>query len=98
MASIALADIPEGTAKVVDVEGRRILVCRHAGGVRAMDELCPHQTLSLDGARVRRGSLFCPHHGARFSLDDGASLSSLTTQPLKFYPVELSGDTVEITL
>lgn len=90
--------MPEGTATVLEVAGRRALVCRHGEGVRAMEEICPHQSLSLDGARVRRGSLFCPHHGARFSLDDGRSLSPMTDRPLAFYPATVCGEEVEIAL
>ncbi|MFN3472515.1 MAG: Rieske (2Fe-2S) protein [Blastomonas sp.] len=97
MAKIMLAQVPESGSAILEVEGRRLLVCRDGGTVRVMDEACPHQDLSLEGARVRRGSLFCPHHGARFSLEDGRSLSPLTVCPLKFYPAEVSGDAVEIT-
>lgn len=98
MVTIALSDLPEKGAAIVMVEGRRVLVCRDGETVRAMDETCPHQDLSLEGARVRRGSLFCPHHGARFSLEDGRSLSPLTDCPLKFYPVTVSEGEVSITL
>jgi nitrite reductase/ring-hydroxylating ferredoxin subunit len=98
VAKIALAQVPESGSAIVEIEGRRVLVCRDGEQVRAMDELCPHQDLSLEGARVRRGSLFCPHHGARFSLGDGRSLSPLTDCPLKFYATTVSGDVVDITL
>jgi 3-phenylpropionate/trans-cinnamate dioxygenase ferredoxin component len=98
MPRIALSDVPDTTAGVVEVEGHRVLVCRHGDTVRAMGEICPHQNLSLDGARVRRGSLFCPHHGARFSLEDGRSLSPMTDRPLAFYPATVTGDEVEITV
>ncbi|GGD80348.1 Rieske (2Fe-2S) protein [Croceicoccus mobilis] len=98
MATIPLSQIPESGASIIEVEGKRVLVCRNGNAVLAMDETCPHQDLSLEGARVRRGSLFCPHHGARFSLEDGRSLSPMTDCPLKFYPVAVSGEEVEITL
>lgn len=29
----------------------------------------------MDGARVRGETIICPHHGARFRLDNGASLT-----------------------
>lgn len=96
MTRIALAQVPDAGARVIEVDGRRVLVCRNGDAILAMDEICPHQALSLDGARVRRGSLFCPHHGARFSLEDGRSLSPLTDCPLRFYPVTVTGEVVEI--
>ena len=63
-----------------------------------MDEMCPHQMLSLEGGRVRGTFIMCPHHGARFNLEDGKSLSPLTPNPLKLFPVrEVDGD-LEIDL
>jgi nitrite reductase/ring-hydroxylating ferredoxin subunit len=98
MGAIPLAAVPEAGSAIVEVDGCRVLVCRHANEIRAIKDLCPHQTLSLEGARIRRGSLFCPHHGARFSLDDGSSMSTMTDCPLTFYPVSVVGDEVDITV
>lgn len=98
MARIPLSDVPEKGTHVVELDGRKILLCRSAAGVHAMDEVCPHQALSLDGGRVRGASIICPHHGARFSLEDGRSMSPLTPRGLTLYPAEVIGDEVEITL
>lgn len=93
---ILLSEIPESGARVVTVDDRRILLCRSAAGIHAMDEMCPHQLQSLEGARVRGNFIMCPHHGARFSLEDGRSLSQLTPNGLKFYPTRVVGDDLEI--
>lgn len=98
MIRVPLSDIPEAGSTLIEVDGKRLLLCRHGEEIRAIDETCPHQDLSLEGARIRRGSLFCPHHGARFSLEDGKSLSPMTDCPLTFYPVTMSGDEVEIAV
>ncbi|WP_158511211.1 MULTISPECIES: Rieske (2Fe-2S) protein [Sphingobium] len=96
MARISLSEVPETGTRVVTVEGRNILLCRSAYGPRAMDEICPHQKLSLDGGRVRGNFIMCPHHGARFSLEDGKSLSPLTPNSLKLFPTRILGDELEI--
>ena len=82
MAKIALSEAPASGTKVVIVEGKCILLCRSAAGIHAMDETCPHQAMSLEGGRVRGTSIICPHHGARFNLEDGRSMSPVTTKSL----------------
>jgi len=90
--------VPAQGVRVVTIEGKRVLLCRSAAGIHAIDEICPHQRLSLEGGRVRGASLICPHHGARFSLADGRSLSPLTPKPLTLYPVEEEGEELDIML
>lgn len=98
LARIPLSDIPDTGSRVLEIAGRRILVCRSAGAIRAMDEMCPHQLLSLEGGRVRGNAIMCPHHGARFSLDDGKSLSPLTPRGLNLFPTHIDGDELVIDL
>jgi 3-phenylpropionate/trans-cinnamate dioxygenase ferredoxin component len=95
---IAVSQVPETGTSVVTIDDRRILLCRSANGIHAMDETCPHQVMSLNGARIRGTSIFCPHHGARFSLEDGRSLSPMTTCGLTLYQTEVDGDTLIIHL
>lgn len=98
MARIPLSDVPETGSRIMDIEGQRVLICRSALGIKAMDEMCPHQLLSLDGGRVRGNFIMCPHHGARFSLEDGKSLSPLTPNGLKLFPTRVVDDQLEIDL
>jgi 3-phenylpropionate/trans-cinnamate dioxygenase ferredoxin component len=98
LARIALSEVPENGTRVVEVEGQRVLLCRSATGIHAMDEMCPHQRLTMDGGRVRGGFIMCPHHGARFNLADGRTLSPLTPNNLKLYETHVDGDELEILL
>jgi nitrite reductase/ring-hydroxylating ferredoxin subunit len=98
LVKIPLSEWPASGTKAITVEGKRVLLCRSAAGFHAMDEICPHQALSLDGGRVRGTSIICPHHGARFSLADGRSMSPLTPKPLILYPLRQEGDEMDITL
>ncbi|WP_327753853.1 Rieske (2Fe-2S) protein (plasmid) [Sphingobium sp. SJ10-10] len=98
MARIPLSDLPETGSRIVELDGQRILICRSAVGIRAMNEICPHQHLSLEGGRVRSNFIMCPHHGARFSLEDGKSLSPLTPNSLTLYETREVDDELEIDL
>jgi nitrite reductase/ring-hydroxylating ferredoxin subunit len=53
------------------VNGWPVLLCHTEGGFRAVINRCTHASSSFDGGRVRRGSVMCPLHGARFDLASG---------------------------
>jgi nitrite reductase/ring-hydroxylating ferredoxin subunit len=96
--TIDIADLPLGRSRIVEAGGKRLLICRSASGVHATAALCPHQTKCLEGARILSESLMCPHHGARFRLDTGASLAfQLTARALEIYLVSLDGSLATIT-
>ncbi len=96
--TVPLPPLEAGRSAIVEVEGQRVLICRTAEGLHAVNEHCPHQQLSMEGARVRHNSVMCPHHGARFSLEDGRSLSPLTTKGLTFFACAVRGDRLEIEI
>ncbi|MFT4054488.1 MAG: Rieske 2Fe-2S domain-containing protein [Novosphingobium sp.] len=98
MARIPLSEVPQAGSRIVEIEGRRVLLCRSAVGIHAMDEMCPHQFLSMEGGRVRSNFIMCPHHGARFSLQDGASLSPLTPNRLTLFETRVIEEELEIDL
>jgi nitrite reductase/ring-hydroxylating ferredoxin subunit len=93
---IAISEFPQNGTRVIEQDGKRILLCRSQKGVFALNEMCPHQNLSLESGRVRGDFIMCPHHGARFSLEDGRSLSPLTPNGLSLYSLTVEGDEVEI--
>ncbi len=84
---IETPDLPSGQTALIEIGGHAILLCRGTSGVHAVESFCPHQHKSLVGGRVRGDTIMCPHHGARFALADGKSLSPLTARPLRVYPV-----------
>jgi nitrite reductase/ring-hydroxylating ferredoxin subunit len=95
---IPLPSLTIGQSIAVQADGRRLLICRSATGLHVMDEFCPHQLKSLEGGRIRGNSFFCPHHGARFSLEDGRSLSTVTGNGLKLRPCAVSESGLEVEL
>lgn len=63
-----------------------IFLCREEGELRAIINRCTHAAAELaPGGRVRRGSVMCPLHGARFRLTDGECLGGAGYKPLKLF-------------
>jgi 3-phenylpropionate/trans-cinnamate dioxygenase ferredoxin component len=90
----SLADLPETGSVAVAVAGRSVLVCRSSAGVFAVQNQCSHALSPLEGGKVRGPHIFCPLHGVRFDLRDGAPSGALTKAPITVYPVTLEGDDV----
>jgi len=89
-------ELPEGAARCVEVNGRRIAVFNAGGVFYALDDLCSHDEASLSGGRLTDGEVECPMHGSRFDLKTGKPKCLPAVKPVRTYPVRVTGEDVEI--
>jgi 3-phenylpropionate/trans-cinnamate dioxygenase ferredoxin subunit len=94
----AAADVPEGQARAVTVDGRDVVVCHTREGWHALDNVCTHAYARLSEGRLRGFRLICPLHGASFDCRSGAVLGAPAIQPLKTYPVRCVEDQIEVAV
>lgn len=80
-------EVPPGRAKEVRVDGRRVLLVNDAGEFYALQALCSHQHLSMDGGTVWRGILNCPWHYFQWDIRTGENI-----YPSNVYPIEVRPD------
>ena len=93
----ASKDIEPGKESVFKVNGRDVLVCRSIEGeLFAVEDICPHANACLSGGRFRNGFYACPHHGARFELSTGKSMTNLSTKPLICFDIKEENGKIEI--
>jgi 3-phenylpropionate/trans-cinnamate dioxygenase ferredoxin subunit len=93
----ASEDIEPGKESVFKVNGRDVLVCRSIEGeLFAVEDICPHANACLSGGRFRNGFYACPHHGARFELSTGKSMTNLSTKPLICFDIKEENGKIEI--
>ena len=86
---VATADeIPEGGQKPVTIGGRRLLVCRSEGQWFAVENRCSHDQETLYGGTIRKCTIVCPHHGARFHLGTGAAYGAPAFDPIRAYATQ----------
>lgn len=65
-------EIPEGSARAVEVEGRCVAIFNLGGEFFAIDDVCPHRGGSLSRGRVLEGRLIsCPLHNWEFDIRTG---------------------------
>jgi nitrite reductase/ring-hydroxylating ferredoxin subunit len=60
----AVDEVPEGTARVVAVRGRRVVLFHLADGFHATDPTCALHGAALDRSTILDDQTLCPLHGA----------------------------------
>ena len=91
------ADVPVGTAKVVEAGGRRIALCNTGEkGFHAIDDLCTHDGGPLDQGKLDGIRIECPRHGAQFDVTTGRALTLPAVRPVRTYNTRVTDGTVEV--
>lgn len=91
-------DFADNENKAIEVEGQSILICNTKEGFFAVENMCSHQLQPLEGGRIRGCFIFCPLHGQRFNLKDGAPIGSLTDKPLRCFELAIEGEDILVKL
>lgn len=94
----AVADVPEGTAHRVVVDGVPIAVVHTEGQWFAVSDICSHADVSLAEGDIDGCTLECWLHGSRFDLRTGRPSGPPATTPVPVYPVSVEGDSVFVTV
>ena len=84
--------VPEGEARGFTVGGREIVLCNVEGEIYALQGICTHEELPLDGGEVEDGVLTCEWHGAQFDACTGAVRGLPATQPLQTFETRVDGE------
>ncbi len=68
---LALTDIPEGTMRMVNVDGRRLCIVHTSSGIHALDNACPHEGYGLTTGTLVGELVTCAWHNWKFRVTDG---------------------------
>ena len=86
------ADWKDGHIAPVEIEGRRIALCRVGGAFHAFDDHCPHAGSTLGLGTLHGDAVECPRHELLWRVSDGEALVS--GEPLNMFRVWVEGDDV----
>lgn len=89
-------EIPEGEARVVEVDGDGIALCRVAGEFFAIEDLCTHDEGPLGEGTLDGHCIECPRHGARFDIRTGAATRMPAAAPVGTFPVKVENGEIFI--
>ena len=93
-----LADLAEGEARLVELDGVPVCLVRSEGDVHAINDVCSHADVSLAEGEVDGLTIECWLHGSRFDLVTGHPTGLPATRPVPVYPVKIEGDDVFVSL
>jgi len=92
------AELSDNDSRAVTISGSKVLICRAAGELYAVENRCTHQEAELEGGRIRGCFISCPLHGVRFDLRDGTPMGQLTREALPIYEVRVLDGMIEVAL
>ncbi len=97
----ALADLPAGGMRLVEVDGRKIGVFHCADGeLVAIEDRCSHDDGPLAEGEFDPASctVECPRHGSLFDLRTGRPRTLPAYRPVDTYEVRVDDDDVKLEL
>ncbi len=89
-------DLPAGSAKAVEVNGKQIALFNVDNEYYAIDDTCTHAGGSLSEGDVAGTTVTCPFHGAEFNISNGEVLGEPAEEAVKSYKVHIEGESISI--
>lgn len=92
----AVGDVPPGSGKCVEAEGKQIALFNVGGAFFAIDNTCPHRGGPLAEGEIDGRHVTCPWHAWQFDVTTGKNVSD--DDDVQSYPVRLENGAVLIGL
>ena len=88
------SELRDGELIPVEIDGRPVVLVRHAGTFYAVQNNCSHKDFPLSeaGFDPRDEVLVCAWHGGCFDLRTGEAVVPPATEPVEIFPVRVSAD------
>jgi 3-phenylpropionate/trans-cinnamate dioxygenase ferredoxin subunit len=88
------SELRDGELIPVEIDGRPVVLVRHAGTFYAVQNNCSHKDFPLSeaGFNPRDEVLVCAWHGGCFDLRTGEAVVPPATEPVEIFPVRVSAD------
>ncbi|GII79298.1 iron-sulfur protein [Sphaerisporangium rufum] len=87
------ADIPKGGGKIFK-DQKLVITQTSAGEFKAFSSICTHQGCPVGS--VSDGTINCPCHGSKFSIEDGSVTGGPAPEPLPAKQIKVDGDSISL--
>lgn len=95
--TLKVSDLPQGSKKIVEINGFEIALFHLNGEFRAISNICPHYGGSLGEGLLEGETVICPLHFWKFNLLTGKSLNQPAYR-IETYPVEIESEWIYLDL
>ena len=92
-----LDEIAPGTARVVEVDGQSVALCRtEDGDLYAIENRCTHDDGPLGEGELDGDRIECPRHGALFDVASGRAVTLPAIGKVRCFAVEIAAGDVRV--
>ena len=91
-----ISEIDDQSAKLLEIEGKRIALFNLEGQFYALDDTCPHASGPLSEGSIEDEDVECPWHGSRFNIKTGEVTAPPALEKVARYNVRVAGDDIEV--
>jgi nitrite reductase/ring-hydroxylating ferredoxin subunit len=88
--------LPDGELRSAELGGRKLVLARVRGQVRALADTCAHRGGALSDGELVGDCVECPLHGSRFRLDDGGVERGPSAYPQPVYEVRVADGRIAV--
>ena len=92
----ALAEVPDGTTRLVEVNGNAVCLYNLGGTICATQDTCTHAEASLAEGFIDGDAIECPLHQALFDIRTGKVLNPPAAEDLRVYAVQVDDDEIRV--
>ena len=89
-----LQDLPAGEARLVELQGTRVVLARVGDRVYACGDACAHRGGPLSEGKLSGARLACPWHGWHYDVRTGECLFPGRGERIPTYAVRIDGGEV----
>ena len=93
----AVGDVPPGTGKCVEADGKQIALFNVDGAFHAIDNTCLHRGGPLGEGELEGAIVTCPWHGWQYDVKTGANTMD-ETERVAHYETKIEGDAVLVAV
>ncbi|MGH3270928.1 MAG: Rieske 2Fe-2S domain-containing protein [Trebonia sp.] len=87
----ATAQVPDGGGKIID--GKNIVITQpESGSFKAFSAICTHEGCIVNN--VSNGTINCPCHGSKFSIENGSVVHGPAPSPLAAIAIKVEGTSI----
>jgi Rieske Fe-S protein len=87
------SEIPVGGGKIFSAD-KVVVTQPTAGTFKAYDSTCTHAGCAV--TKIAGGTINCPCHGAKFSVEDGSVAAGPAPSPLQEVPITVEGENIQL--
>jgi nitrite reductase (NADH) small subunit len=93
----AVGDVPPGTGKCVEANGKQIALFNVGGAFHAIDNTCLHRGGPLGEGELEDKIVTCPWHGWQYDVTSGVNTMD-ESQRVDRYETKVEGDAVLVAV